>query len=298
MVEQKFGNVWSQKKLNCVADYLQGWCAMMAVNAKNYGWKTRYIDAFSGTGSFEMKSKNLGNSWFSESENEDEKREIQEGSARIAINHVPKFDRIDLIELDPLKADELRRIAGDELDSRVFVHQADVNEKLAELCRSINNDERAVLFLDPFGCQVWWETLLDVAATKKIDVWYLFSIMGVNRKLPKTPEDIPEHERKILNKCLGNTEWESDFYQQTTAEDLFGEVPVTTRNARPTKIEEYFHKKLAQIFPFVAPDCLRLKSSRNGHIFSLYFAISNPSEAAKKRAKSLVTPILKKWEKA
>ena len=298
MVEQKFGHEWSQRKLHCVKDYLAGWTAMMEFNSRRFGWKTRYIDAFSGTGSFEIKATKSPTPLFDKVENDEEKREIQQGSARIAIEHKPKFDRIDLIELDPEKANELRKIAGEELGSRVFVHEGDANSVLEDLCLNIDKNERAVLFLDPFGCQVWWETLQAVAKTKRIDIWYLFSIMGVNRKLPKRPEDIPDHERTILNKCLGTNDWENQFYQQQLEQDLFGEVPVTTRLAKPSKIEEYFKNKLGTIFPFVSSDCLRLKSSRNGHIFSLFFAISNPSEAAMKRAIKLVTPILKKWEKS
>jgi len=47
----------------------------------------------------------------------------------------------------------------------------DANAAVQRTCRDTDwRSNRAVLFLDPYGMQVSWETLVAVAATKAIDV--------------------------------------------------------------------------------------------------------------------------------
>lgn len=299
MENHTFGNDWTEQKLICVKDYAASWAAIMEYEKKKWGWKTHYIDAFSGSGTYSPKKKKNDDAHHTSlfgDETEAEKQEVRAGSAQLAIKQVPKFDRVDLIEINPEHASNLRSIAGDELNKRVFVHEADVNKKLCELAKSLTKNDRALLFLDPYGCQVWWETLQKIAATEVVDVWYLFSIMGINRKLTLTPDKIPPHEREILNKCLGTDLWEKFFYKQNVDTDLFGEIPKTTRKAAPLDVERFFQEHLGIIFPTVSPHCLRLKNKKNGHMFSLYFAISNPHDSAKKLALKLANPILKRWE--
>ena len=51
----------------------------------------------------------------------------------------------------------------------------DANTAVQRICASTNwHNNRAVLFLDPYGMQVSWETLAAVAATKAIDLWMLY----------------------------------------------------------------------------------------------------------------------------
>ncbi|GAI54351.1 unnamed protein product, partial [marine sediment metagenome] len=53
-------------------------------------------------------------------------------------------------------------------------------------------NNRAVLFLDPYGMQVNWETIKAIANTEAIDLWYLFPFgIGVNRLLQKDAGKMP-----------------------------------------------------------------------------------------------------------
>ena len=38
------------------------------------------------------------------------------------------------------------------------------------------------MFLDPYGMEVEWKTLQAVAATRAIDVWFLFPLAGLYRQ--------------------------------------------------------------------------------------------------------------------
>jgi hypothetical protein len=55
-----FGNDWIDQKLICVKDYAASWAAIMEHEKKKWGWKTHYIDAFSGSGTYSPKIKNNG----------------------------------------------------------------------------------------------------------------------------------------------------------------------------------------------------------------------------------------------
>jgi hypothetical protein len=47
-----------------------------------------------------------------------------------------------------------------------------------QLCGGIAwHRTRGVIFLDPFGASLEWETLKFIAATKALDVWYLFPLV-------------------------------------------------------------------------------------------------------------------------
>lgn len=300
MKAHKFGGVtWTQLKLNCVEDYSKAWAKIMAP----LPWATtRYIDAFSGTGSYSPKIRNSlsksNDQIFSEFNDPiEEKEQLQKGSARLAIDLEPKFDRIDLIELKETYANQLRKLAGDELGQRVFVHEKDANHALADLANNFTRQDRALVFIDPYGCEVWWETLEKIARTKVADVWYLFPTMGVNRQLEGDPSKIPQYKQDALDRVLGTPEWRTAFYKQSIKTDLFGEQEITERHAGPNVVEAFFIERLKTIFPAVHENCLQLRNSKNGHLFSLCFAVSNPSVKAQKLAMKIAGHTIKRWEK-
>lgn len=298
----KFGSDWTAQKLGVVSDYSRAWAKIMHSQSRQYGWQFRYIDAFSGSyrprkrvHSDEIAQQQAA--LFALEETEEELEEIKLGSARIAMNIEPKFDRIDLIERNPIFAESLRKISGDKLGKRVFVHCEDANPALASICQSMSQRrDRALVFIDPFGCQVEWSTLETVAATEIADVFYLFPTMGVNRQIFSSFDKIPLSTQSLLDRVLGTAAWRQEFYKTETVTDLFGEYEKTTRTTGPQAVEAFFIRRLRMIFPAVYPHCLRLKNTRNGHLFSLCFAVANPSKAAQGLAMRIVAGVMKKWE--
>lgn len=293
----KLGGTWTEQKLLCVKSYAEAWASLMANNTQRYGWKTRFIDAFSGTGTYQPNNRGQdtsSGSLFEKSEDEAEFRSVRDGSAKIAMAVEPPFHRIDLIENKRKFSLELERLAADRLNRDVFVHEKDANQALSEVAQTISGEERALAFIDPYGCQVNWSTLEELSRTEKVDVWYLFPTMGVNRQLRSDPQEISEATKDRLCAILGTSSWEREFYESDLTPDLLGEVDHTTRKAGPSNIERFFLERLKLIFPYVHEDCLRLHNSRNGHLFSLTFAISSESEKAKRHAKRLANDAISK----
>jgi len=46
---------------------------------------------------------------------------------------------------------------------------------------------RGVIFLDPYGMEVSWETVEAIARTEALDCWYFFPLSGLYRNAPKDP---------------------------------------------------------------------------------------------------------------
>ena len=135
---------------------------------------------------------------------------------------------------------------------RIEVINADANDAIADLCKSTNwGTSRGVVFLDPYGLQVTWETLVAIARTGALDVWVLFpSGMGLNRLLTKSG-DIPREWQDTLDRSLGTNEWHDAFYRSEDEADLFGSQSKIVKDAEPRKLERFFLDRLRTIFPTV-----------------------------------------------
>jgi hypothetical protein len=146
-----------------------------------------------------------------------------------------------------------------------------------------------VVFLDPYGLQVTWDTLVAIAKTKALDLWVLFpSGMGLNRLLTKSG-DIPQEWRDTLDRSLGTQEWRSAFYRNEGDPDLFdGARSKTVKDADPMKLEKFYLDRLRRIFPTVMNNCIRLTNSKDQTMYLLCFACANPSPKAKALVVKLV----------
>lgn len=154
---------------------------------------------------------------------------------------------------------------------------ADANSYLKDLCLGYSwKKNRAVLFLDPFGMQVEWETIQAIASTKAIDLWILFPIgVAVNRLLKKNGKVSPSWKRK-LDLIFGTSDWYEAFYQFKTDLGLFGEQKTAIKRSDFKDIGQYFVKRLKSVFSGVAENPLPLFNSRNVPLYLLCFASGNP----------------------
>ena len=151
---------------------------------------------------------------------EQDSQQFLDGSARIALQVRPRFTKYIFIERDIDRIVELQKLKSEfkELRDDIVVIQADANSYLQDLCLNRRwSKNRAVLFLDPFGMQVTWDTIAAIAATKAIDLWLLFPIGAVNRLLPRNAQ-ISAAWRKTLDRVVseGYT-YRIDHLRQTGA---------------------------------------------------------------------------------
>jgi three-Cys-motif partner protein len=174
-------------------------------------------------------------------------------------------------ELEALKV-EFPQQAND-----ISIRQGDANTEIRALCDLKTNDwrfHRAVLFLDPYGMQVEWETIEAIAATKAIDMWLLFPLgMGVSRLLTRSG-DIPEPWQHRLDVLLGTTSWREEFYRVHTTSTLFGPAEQVER-ATIESIGRYFTDRLKTVFAAVAEQPRILRNSANSPLYLFCFAAGN-----------------------
>jgi three-Cys-motif partner protein len=274
---QTFGGTWTEEKLERVRKYLLAYATIM--NRQRF--RFAYIDAFAGTGyrTLEYHKKPLAEI-FPEVFEQDS-QQFLEGSARIALQIRPRFTKYILIERDTKRIAELEELRSnfDEVRDDIILVNADANSYLQDLClhrRWTRN--RAVLFLDPFGMQVTWDTIAAIANTKAIDLWILFPISAVNRLLKRNGQ-ISDAWREALNEMFGASDWYDVFYQTRKDIDLLGERTTTIKIATFDLIGQYFVRRLETVFAGVADNPLPLFNSRNVPLYLLCFASGNPRGA-------------------
>jgi three-Cys-motif partner protein len=286
----QFGGDWTAQKLEVLSGYLGAYTKVL----KHQPFRTAYIDAFAGSGTIDAhrdgEPPTPQSLLFPELVAEEPKK-LLDGSARIALQTQPRFDKYIFIERRPDRCAELERLKSEfpDLALDIDVRPGEANAQIQALCAKKWDGRRAVLFLDPYGMQVEWQTIEAVARTKAIDLWILFPLgIGVNRLLTKSG-DIPQSWRRRLDLLLGTTDWYDEFYEIETTPTLFGETERLVKATMET-IGRYFNDRLREIFAGVAeqPGVLRNSSSP---LYLLCFAVSN--EKACKPALRIAEHLLK-----
>lgn len=277
--KQRFGGDWTQDKLERVRKYLVAYATIMSKKKFRFA----YIDAFAGTGYRILKREEASNELMFPELVQKESKEFLDGSAQIALQVNPRFTKYIFIERDLKRFHELSKLKQQfpTLADDIVLIQDDANAYLHKLCvNSKWHKNRAVLFLDPFGMQVKWETVQAIAGTQAIDMWYLFPLgVAVNRLLKKDG-NIDESIREKLNSVFGATDWYDSFYHVHSYSDLFGEYSQMKKAADLDQIGQYFVQRLNEQFAGVAANPLPLFNSRNNPLYLLCFASGN-SQGAK-----------------
>lgn len=282
----QFGGVSTDLKLSLVQAYLKNFTIALRKKFEQL-W---YIDAFAGTGERTVLLSAESATLFDEASPE---RVLQRrGSAQIAIDTQPEFNRLIFIEQKPEHYEALVRIREGYPNRQINVLQGEANEEIRRLVRSHNwTGTRAVMFLDPYGMSVEWSTLEEIRATAAIDVWYLVTLAGLFRQATRRESALDAGKAAAITRMLGTDEWRTEWYRPSTNTDLFGHAD-GQRTADVRDIEAYVGKRLAALFPKVMPP-LTLRNDRGAPMFSLFFAISNPEPRAIGLATKIASHILK-----
>lgn len=271
MVEHSFGGRWTERKLKCLRDYLAAYRTIFTGNERARYFRTWYVDAFAGTGS-RAAAADLP---LLDIDEDAEAKEYQDGSARIALGLPSPFDCYIFVEKSRNRADELRRVIETEykqLYDRCEIRTGDANAEIRNWCAERDwLKDRAVVFLDPYGMQVEWATVQTLAATKGVDLWYLFPIIA---RLLRHDGKIDERWGKRLDILLGTDAWRTRFFQREIRTDLFGDIENVERTATEAAIESFIHEQLATCFGNVGRGLI-LRNSRRSPLYFLSFAASN-----------------------
>lgn len=272
----EFGGPWTEIKLDAISEYL--WFYQQALKRK--GFETWYVDAFAGTG--ERNAKVMKGGIFEE-EPIQEVEAVLAGSAKRALSIDPPFSHYWFSEQRPTRVKALEALRND-YRSDIIVRQGDANEQLHLLFSSAPwaNDrdswkQRAVVFLDPYGMSVGFDTLKLLAETKRVDVWYLFPRKAVIQQLANKASGIDDDKRASLNRIFGCDDWEERFYKAQPAQgSLFGDpvTPESVRMATGAEIAAFARERFGDIFAYVSDPLPLLINGRD--FFELYCLSNNP----------------------
>ncbi len=276
--DHRFGGDWTTQKLQILAAYLKDYRKVL----KNQPFRVAYIDAFAGTGyrAAAAPAERIPPPLFPDLADR-EPQSLLDGSARLALQVEPPFDRYIFIEKnrDRCVALESLRAEFPLRASEISIKHGDANQAIRELCAHNWRQNRAVLFLDPYGMQVEWKTIEAVSRTKAIDMWLLFPLgIGVNRLLTRKPDAIPDAWRKRLTAILGTDEWENELYTHESEKTLFGDQERAVK-ASMEAIGRYFVERLKEVFPGVSDRPAVLSNSTGSPLYLFCFAAANEKGA-------------------
>lgn len=283
--EHQFGSLSTGLKLSMVQGYLQSYATLM----QGKGFDLWYVDAFAGTG--EVTKRTAAQDTLVGHIPETVER--RKGSAQIAIDIEPRFDRLVFMERKPKHVAALEALRAKYPDRGIAVHKGDANDllQMADGWRGWQKT-RAVVFLDPYGLQVDWATLEALARTKAMDIWYLVSLSGLYRQATKDPSDICADKRASLTRFLGTDAWEQAWYNSKTQPNLFGDDVVETKRTDDLSVlEKFVEDRFKTIFARVRGP-KRLYNDQGAPMFSLFFLMANPSSKAWNAARPIVDHLL------
>jgi three-Cys-motif partner protein len=274
-----FGGDWTEDKLSRLAKYLAAYRKILGRNPKARYFTTWYVDAFAGTGSRIVREAPVSEPTLLDSVYKDPETIVyRDGSAKIALGLDSPFNQYLFVEKSKTRADVLRseiQKSYPKLLNRCQFESGDANVSISDWCSERDwNKERAVVFLDPYGMQVEWRTVEALAATKAVDLWYLFPLgVGVARLLPRDGE-INAAWQKRLDLVFGTSEWKSRFYRVQVNPGLFENRESMERDASVQKIQGFIEERLSSCFARVAKGRV-LRNSKSSPLYLLCFASAN-----------------------
>jgi three-Cys-motif partner protein len=275
---------WAKDKLDRLGKYLQAYTVILSRQQWCKGF--HYVDAFAGPGIHQIR-KQPGmptedfEMLFGEAaqfqRNESENSQLISGSPLIALNVDPPFTTYTFVEMDRQRIAALTKLAPKD-GSTVSCIPSDCSVFLRETFIPAHDwkHERAVVFLDPFGMQVNWETISALAATKAIEIFLNFPVgMAIQRLLLRNPDEYTTSSRKKLDDYFGTDEWFNVLYKKKKT--LFGDEEDKIAYSGEALLR-WYKSRLAAAFGYVSSAYL-IRNSKRGHLYYLMLASPNKTGA-------------------
>ncbi len=273
---------WAKDKLERLGKYLRAYTTIM--NKQDWCEGYYYFDAFAGPGEHEFRSGTQARrqtlDWLlpdvaSVAQSDDEQREYLSGSPRVALDVEPPFTQYVFIERSPSRVRELEQLRTEYGSRRsIAIRQEDCNEYLRRVIPTIDwRARRALAFLDPFGMQVPWDTLIALAHTKGIEVFLNFPDgMAIQRLLPRDTTKITQQRRAMLDKYFGSPEWYDVVYRKEKT--LFGEEQDTKIKKSGQRLVKWYRNRLKNEFGYASKAAL-ITNTRGNDLYYLLLASPN-----------------------
>lgn len=282
VVPQEFGSGHTEAKLATVEKYLKAFTTALAGK-----FTLVYVDAFAGSGASTPKTNKLQIRLI-------ETDDIIDGSTRRALRIAPSFDRFIFIEKLGRNLKSLQGLKEEfpTQENRIEILPGDANEELQKFAIKLDKrNARAVVFIDPFGLSLDWETIAALGRTERVDLWYLVPAGGMSRQVKLDGTEL--EGAQLLDKVLGSPEWRGRIIANTVTTDLFGDpVSSTSKIGGAMELTGFVQERLRTVFKGGVSD-KALPLGRGGRLeFSLIFACANPSPKASGLALRLADSVL------
>lgn len=248
---------WSVEKLVLLRKYLKAYVKVLRKCDWCKGYE--YIDGFAGTGKPKTR---------------DEETYV-DGSPRVALALQYPFTKYHFIESTEWRIKKLEEMKKEFPDRQIEIYPGDCNKMLREqivptLPRS--SYKRAIAFLDPFGMQLEWDTLNEIAQTRAIEVFINLPVMAINRNVRRRrEEDITPAARECMDRLWGTADWTAEVYEEE--QTLFGPERVRIKQSGKD-LGRRFRNRLMEIFPNCTMPVL-MTNSKNAPLYCLIFAGHN-----------------------
>ena len=280
---------WAKDKLDRLGKYLQAYTTIMKGQRWCEGY--HYIDAFAGPGEHEIRQQKTDkrheaqqalldvSSYGNEQE---EQRLFLAGSPRVALELPHPFTHYVFVERSSGRVAALDDLKAEYGSSRsIFVRQHDCTKYLRD--RVATNpkldwkNNRALVFLDPFGMQVGWDTIEALSATKAIEIFLNFPVgMAIQRLLLRQPDRFTDAQRQRLDGYFGSSDWMTVLYKR--CKTLFGDDDLEKIDNSGKALLKWYRGHLRTIFSHVSRAAL-IRNTRGGHLYSLMLASHNSTGA-------------------
>ncbi|MCA9094231.1 MAG: three-Cys-motif partner protein TcmP [Planctomycetaceae bacterium] len=276
---------WARDKLDRLGKYLTAYTTIM----KDQDWCQgyHYIDAFAGPGEHSVRHDESGSKHAAQQvlldvssygSRDKEQKEFLAGSPRVALNIPHPFTNYVFVEYSPDRIADLKMLESEYGKSRsIIIRRENCTKYLKE--RVVANPKinwkknRAVVFLDPFGMQVNWETIDSLAGTNAIEIFLNFPVgMAIQRLLKRQPENFSDAEISRLDTYFGSPDWKTALYKPRRT--LFGEDAEEKINKSGETLLKWYRDRLKTIFPHVSKAAL-IRNTRGAHLYYLLLASHN-----------------------
>lgn len=298
------GGAWTEVKLEAIAAYFGYYNNVLRTQPRpDRPFQRWYVDAFAGSGS---RTADIANGGLLEGRPTEIEQIELAGSAKKALQVDPPFDKLVFIEGHRGRFNDLASLKSDHPSRSIDCRHGDANTELSHLfgappwttLNGKNWTDRAVVFLDPYGMNVEWKTLTMLAATRAVDVWYLFPLEGVTRQLAHKLDRIDANKKLKLDQIFGTDAWRTELYETYVERDLFDTQTLQSERAVDKRqIEQYAINRLKTIFSYVSPP-MPLVNNSERQLFSLLCLANPATEAADKLINRGVNWVFKHYGKA
>ena len=273
---------WAQEKLDCLKKYLDAYTTIL----RKQKWCERYfyIDAFAGPGALRVRREHddpAQLSMLDSASHADDvgARTYVAGSPRVALEIEHPFTDYVFVETDDQRLRQLEELAKQyEARTRVHVRNVDCNTYLHKLIKDVGkrwNKNRGVVFLDPFGMQVPWDTMDALGRTEAIEVFVNFPVGMAIQRLLKRSGEFTTSERRKLDAFFGTSEWFDLLYRSDS--DLLGEHVVKDAKSAD-KLVKWYRGRLREVFGY-ASAAREVQTEAGRPLYYLIFAGPNPTGA-------------------